>query len=313
MRREVYRDRGGLANLFPFRTRSSAARADGNAHSATVGYRQIYSHNPARFTWRGFIALTHLLQSSCFLEFCFPELLMATLLKSPVQSTWVDNGLGDGFLLGVPPKAHTLAGFRAWALSDDVPEKLPLTFIRGEVFIDMSKEEIQTHALVKTGVGGGLFQLNEELDFGHIFINGVLVSNVPAKVCNNPDLVAVSFRALKAGRVRYLENKGRIMEIEGSPDLVVEIVSNSSVIKDLRDLRDAYHRARIREYWLIDARGEDIMFQLLLWRKSGYALASVHDGWQHSRVFGRRFRLVRKQDRAGVWKYTLQSKETRPA
>jgi Uma2 family endonuclease len=99
------------------------------------------------------------------------------------------------------------------------------------------------------------------------------------------------------------------MEIEGSPDAVVEIVSNSSVVKDLRDLRDAYHRARIREYWLIDARGEEIEFEILLWRKSGYAQSAIHDGWRQSRVFGRRFRLTRKQDRVGVWKYKLESKE----
>jgi len=234
---------------------------------------------------------------------------MAVLIKAPAKTIRADNDLKDGFLLNVPAKAHTLSGFRAWALSDDVPEKLPLTFIRGEVFIDMSKEEMLTHALVKTAIAGGLPPMNEELDLGHIFINGILVTNVRAQVSNNPDFVVVSFRSLKAGRVRYIKDKHRIMEIEGSPDVVVEIVSNSSVTKDNRDLREAYHQARIREYWLIDARGEEIVFQLLLWRKSGYFLPSAEDGWQRSPVFGRRFRLTRKQDRAGVWKYKLESQE----
>src|SRR5438105_14840560 len=84
----------------------------------------------------------------------------------------LDEG-GDGVLLSVPPQAHTLAGFRKWALSDQVPEKLPLTFIHGKVFIDMSMEEINSHSLVKTESGRVLANLNEELDFGHIFINGV--------------------------------------------------------------------------------------------------------------------------------------------
>ncbi|HWY86622.1 MAG TPA: Uma2 family endonuclease [Gemmataceae bacterium] len=212
-------------------------------------------------------------------------------------------------MLNVPAKAHTLSGFRAWALSDDVPEKLPLTFIGGKVFIDMSKEEILSHSLVKTEFGRVLANLNDEIDFGHVFINGVLVSNVAAEVSNNPDLVVISFRSLKAGRVRYIKDEDRIMEIEGAPDVVVEIVSNSSVTKDKRDLREAYHQARIREYWLVDARGEEIVFQLLLWRKSGYFLSSAQDGWQPSRVFGRHFRLTRKQDRSGVWKYKLESQE----
>jgi Uma2 family endonuclease len=239
---------------------------------------------------------------------------MATLLKPAAKSTRSKNGLEvgelqDGCLLSVPPEAHTLAGFRAWALSDDVPEKLPLTFIRGKVYVDMSKEEIRSHSLVKTECGRTMANLNVDIDFGHIFINGVLVSNVPADVSNNPDIVAVSHRSLKSGRVRYIESKGRIMEIEGSPDAVVEIVSKSSVVKDLRDLREAYHRARIREYWIIDARGADIVFQILLWRKSGYARSPVHNGWQHSRVFSRRFRLTRKQDRSGLWSYKLEPKE----
>lgn len=39
-----------------------------------------------------------------------------------------------------------------------------------------------------------------------------------AQVSNNPDIVAVSNRSLKAGRVRYVEGKGGLVEIEGSPD-----------------------------------------------------------------------------------------------
>ena len=42
---------------------------------------------------------------------------------------------GDNFLLSVPPEAHTLAGFRKWALSDAVPEKLRVCFIGGKPFL----------------------------------------------------------------------------------------------------------------------------------------------------------------------------------
>src|SRR2546423_370885 len=85
----------------------------------------------------------------------------------PAPSKYGSNGA----LLRIP---RTLADFRRWALSDEVPEKLPLGFINGEVFVDMSKEEIRTHALVKTAVSAGLFHLNEAINFGHLFINGVL-------------------------------------------------------------------------------------------------------------------------------------------
>jgi hypothetical protein len=45
----------------------------------------------------------------------------------------------------VPPFAHTLAGFRAWAKSDDFPERGHISFIDQEIIIDMSPEELETH------------------------------------------------------------------------------------------------------------------------------------------------------------------------
>ena len=77
----------------------------------------------------------------------------------------------------------------------------------------------------------------------------------------------------------------------------------------LRGRNDAYHRAGIPEYWIIDARGEEIDFHILHRRKSGYASAPARGGWQRSRVFGRSFRLDRKLDEFGLWEYTLHVKD----
>src|SRR5262249_26589734 len=99
-------------------------------------------------------------------------------------------------------------------------------------------------------------------------------------------------------------------ELEGTPDWVLEIVSDSSVEKDTQELRSAYHRARIPEYWLIDARGDEIVFLILLRRRKGYAAAAVRDGWQRSKVFGRGFRLERERDEFGLWEYTLHVQPT---
>jgi hypothetical protein len=223
-------------------------------------------------------------------------------LASPSDNGFVNDDTPG--LVHIPRAAHTHAGFRAWVLSDEFPEKLKVAFIDGEVFLDMSKEEIRSHAAVKTAVAGCLFKLNEELDFGDLYINGVLVTNVQAKVSNNPDLVAVFWESLEAGRVRYATKNDREMEILGSPDWVLEIISDGSVVKDTKQLREAYHRAGVREYWLIDARGAELSFQVLHWRKNGYAAA--RGDWLASRVFKRSFRLVRQRDRRGAWKYSLQ-------
>lgn len=235
-----------------------------------------------------------------------------TALQRP-SSEIAGNGLeraSDFGLLRVPRSAHTLAGFRAWVLSDEFPEKLPATYIRGEVYLDMSKEAIRTHAAVKTAIAGALWNLNQQMEFGDLYINGVLVTNVEAEVSNNPDLVAVFWESLEAGRVRYVARKDHEMEIEGSPDWIMEIVSAGSVVKDTKTLKRSYHEAGISEYWLVDARGEEIDFQILHWQKRGYVAAPVKDGWVRSRVFARDFRLIRKRDRRGAWKYDMQ---VRPA
>jgi Uma2 family endonuclease len=49
--------------------------------------------------------------------------------------------------------------------------------------------------------------------------------------------------------VRLIEGKrGGYTEIQGSPDMVLEVVSDSNVHKDYELLRRAYWEAGIREY-----------------------------------------------------------------
>jgi Uma2 family endonuclease len=75
-----------------------------------------------------------------------------------------------------------------------------------------------------------------------------------------PDIVYISDDAIDSGRARLVPNAGgrpgRYVEIEGAADLVVEIVSDATVVKDTRRLPVAYCRAGVRESWLIDARGD---------------------------------------------------------
>ena len=84
----------------------------------------------------------------------------------------------------------------------------------------------------------------------------------------------------------------------------MEIISASSVRKDSVQLRRAYFLAGIPEYWLIDARGAEVIFEILRANDSGYQAVPSEDGWQVSAVFKRAFRLERLQDAFG-WKYEL--------
>jgi Uma2 family endonuclease len=218
----------------------------------------------------------------------------------------------SGAELVVPARARTLDGFRAWALSDDFASNARIGFLDGELWIDMSPEELQTHVKVKMELGRVLGNLNRQLDLGDFYGDGSLLSNASANLSTEPDGTFVRWESLESGRVKLIERKGaegQHLEIEGSPDWVLEVVSKSSVHKDNELLRDLYFRAGVDEYWLVDARGDEVRFAILQRDNDGFVETPSVKGWLASQVFGRRFRLSRRKGRMDLWQYTLHQKK----
>jgi Uma2 family endonuclease len=219
--------------------------------------------------------------------------------------------LWDGSSLYIPSTAGTFEGFRKWAHSDDYPERGRVSFINHKIFIEMSQEELETHNKVKTAIGAGLYFVNEEIDLGELFVDGALLANPAAELLTIADGTFLKWETLESGRAHLVPRRGHpqeIVEVHGSPDWVLEIVSKSSVIKDTVELRLAYHRAEIPEFWLVDARGSEIAFQVLVRRRTKYVPVPARDGWHYSPVFGRSFRLVRRVNRQNRWTYKLEMK-----
>ena len=218
-----------------------------------------------------------------------------------------------GVRLYIPASAGTLDGFCEWMDDDDSPDIRHVSFLDPEILIDMTREEIETHVKLKTAITIALGQLVEELDIGEFLGDGVLYSQARAGLANAPDASFVKWETSESGRVRLTRrrrNEEQITEIQGPPDWVTEVVSDSSVGKDTRDLRIRYRRAGVPEYWLIDARGADIDFQMLVLRGNRYVAVRPRDGWYASPVFGRAFRLERWRNRAGRWQYKLHHRPT---
>ncbi len=214
--------------------------------------------------------------------------------------------------LRIPPGAGTLAGFRAWAASDEFPrEGCRISYIAGEMLIDMSPEEINVHNWIKTSVTIAWGTLVQQADSGVVYADRALLSNEDADLSSEPDVMFATWNTLKAGRLRPVPMErfpDRAMELEGTPDCVVEIVSPSSVRKDTKLLLEAYHRAGIAEYWLIDGTKEPLHWQILRHAPGGYVAAAPVKGWTHSRVFDRRFKFQRSRDPMGNWRYSLRVK-----
>ncbi len=103
----------------------------------------------------------------------------------------------DGFVLHIPASAVTFNGFREWVKSGEFPEKLPVTYLSGDIFLDMSKEELETHHQVKLCVISALANLDREEEAGTIYSSGVLISAEVAQMVNNPDGVYVSQEGLR--------------------------------------------------------------------------------------------------------------------
>ncbi len=208
----------------------------------------------------------------------------------------------------VPISAGTLEGFRAWATSKEFPERGRISYLGQEVFIDMSPENVDWQSEVKTEIARVIGNLVCESDVGKFYTDGPRISNPEADISNVPDGVFAAWETLTSGRLRRVPAKGKAggtVELAGTPDWVMEIISPSSVRKDTKELREKYHRAGIREYWLIDVRGDEIQFQILRYRSAGYVAVARRGGWQKSPVFGRSFRLERRRDRLGSWQYRL--------
>lgn len=211
------------------------------------------------------------------------------------------------------PFMGSLTDFRAWALSDDFPERGRIDYIGGRIEVDMSPEDIFCHGTVKTEIVAILGRLVKEGGLGYVLSDRTRVSSPVADLSVEPDIVFISEESLESGRVRLVPKgsgeEDRYVEVEGAPDLIVEIVSDSSVTKDTSRLPVAYARSGVREFWLVDARGKRLTFAIRRWTPDGYQDAPCDaDGFRHSAVFGTSFHLVRHRNPHGRWTFDLQTR-----
>jgi Uma2 family endonuclease len=206
----------------------------------------------------------------------------------------------------IPDGISDLARFRRWVHSDDFPETGRICFLDGRVWIDISKEQVFTHNQLKQEfnlVVGGVVKAER---LGRFFPDGLFLTNDRAQLACQPDGTFVSRQTLKSGRVHLVEGeKEGYLELEGTPDMVLEILSASSVEKDKETLFDLYWRAGIPEYWVVDAREDRLEFDIFRHGAGGYVGTRKHAGWLKSGVFGKSFRLSRQLDDMGNPEYGL--------
>jgi Uma2 family endonuclease len=208
----------------------------------------------------------------------------------------------------VPEWVRDHASFRRWACSDEYPERGQFSWLGGQLWADLSMEELFTHNLLKTEFTSVLGPIAREAYAGYFMSDRMLFSHPEAGLSTEPDAMFVYFESIRTGRMRLLDGRKGCIEIEGSPDIALEIVSRSSVGKDTVRLRDLYHRAGVVEYWLVDARRSPLRFEILRHQPEGFVATESADGWVRSELFGKSFRLLDGTDPLGHPKFTLEAR-----
>jgi Uma2 family endonuclease len=209
----------------------------------------------------------------------------------------------------IPMNLNSLQAFRSWITSDDAPEQGRFDYINGRIEVNMSPEDLYTHGTLKMRIAGILDRIVFERKLGHVFVDSTRVSCPEVNLSVEPDVVFVAKASVTAGRlsrVPKVSSPDRYIEFEGPPDLIVEVISDSSLKKDTKQLPRTYFAAGVYEYWVVDGRHEELCFQLNRRGASEYETAPPDaDGYQFSEVLKHRFKLVRERDSDGIWEYDL--------
>jgi Uma2 family endonuclease len=198
--------------------------------------------------------------------------------------------------------------YRRWAKSDEFPQRGRFAYFHNTVWMDTDMEHAYSHNFVKMAISAVLYHLVSTEDLGQFFMDGMLLSNLEVGLSTEPDAAFVSHERFQRGLVRGIGGQGDdYVELIGVPDMVLEVISRSSVKKDKQDMMDLYWQAGIPEYWLVDARGEELKFDIFRHSSSAYVPTPTDaDGFLRSAVFNRSFKLIRGVNRAGEPKFTLE-------
>jgi Uma2 family endonuclease len=201
--------------------------------------------------------------------------------------------------------------FCRWAVSEDFPQRGRFGYFNDSVWVGLEMETVN-HNWVKSIIANVLTTLILAGKLGRYFSDRMMLSHSETGLATEPDGMFVSAAALRSRRVTMAggaSEPGGAVILEGTPDMVLEVVSPGSVKKDTVDLVDAYWQAGIPEYWLVDPRGGGApQFTLYAHAARGYKAVRPSGGWRKSEVFGVAVRLTHSTDDLGLPTYALETR-----
>ena len=233
----------------------------------------------------------------------------------------------------IPDWVEDLESFRRWRFSDEAPERGEIAFLDSYLWVDLTMEEFLTHNQVKAAYDYAIMSVVKPAPsplplspatgergggegvaaLGRYVPDRMLLTNSEANLNTEPDGLFFTWETMRSGRLQLVEREGQgVMELEGTADMVLEVVSKSSVRKDTVLLRDLYFKAGIQEYWLVDVREGAMLFEILQRTPEGYVAVPSVDGWIVSKVLGKRFQLQKSDDPLGHPQFVVAVADFRP-
>src|SRR3990167_6684556 len=116
---------------------------------------------------------------------------------------------------------------------EKLPEGAPYQLIGGELV--MTPSPIPYHQEILGNIFYELKRFVEETTRGDVYFSETDIYQ--------PDIIFIS-----KDRLNIIGEK----KIEGSPDLVIEILSPATAYYDLRIKKDTYEQSGVKEYWIVD-------------------------------------------------------------
>ncbi len=196
----------------------------------------------------------------------------------------------DDTEIRIPHGITDNASFLRWATSKDAPEKGKYAYLRDHLWMDASMETL-FHNQIKSIIARHVGLWAEQQGLGEYFDDGLLMSRPDLEFSSQPDGMFVSNEGWDSGRVKVQQNDKSLV-ILGSPDMVLEVISRSSTIKDQKTKKHLYHQAGIKEYWLVDSRLETPHLVIYRHTAKSYVSVKANQSWVKSQVLGASFRLV---------------------
>lgn len=209
----------------------------------------------------------------------------------------------------IPAGITDLDSFRQWAESDDFPRTGRIVYLAGVIWVDLSLEQAFSHNGVKTEVTTVLHSLTRGASHGRFFSDGMSLVLPAADVSTVPDGMFVTYDSIRTNKLKQIAGRSAgVVEFEGAPDMVLEVVSDSSIEKDFTSFPQHYANAGVGEFWRIDARSEPPRFELLRLEQGQFVPAEQDQDWWRSVIFDRWFRLVQANDPLGNPQFTLEAR-----